>query len=46
MDGYPEYDEKCQFCMRCVAFCPTQAISILGKTTEPYRAVKAEELLR
>jgi ferredoxin/flavodoxin len=46
MDGYPEYDEKCQFCMRCVAFCPTQAISILGKTTEPYRAVKAEELLK
>jgi len=46
MDNYPEYGDKCQFCMRCVSFCPTHAISILGKTTKPYRAVTAEELLR
>ena len=49
---YPEYQEQCCICMRCVAFCPTKAIyaskahfASHKKGCECYKAVKASELL-
>lgn len=43
---YPEHGLKCEYCMRCLSFCPKQAIpnkfNYKGKN---YRAVKAKEFL-
>lgn len=43
---YPENLMHCQYCLRCVSFCPKKAIpcsiNYKGKT---YRAVKAKELM-
>lgn len=43
---YPENLMHCQYCLRCVSFCPKKAIpcsiNYKGKT---YRAVKAKELI-
>lgn len=45
-DEYPENLMHCQYCLRCVSFCPKKAISCpinyKGKT---YAAVKAKELM-
>jgi ferredoxin len=47
MEEYPEYLDKCQFCLRCISFCPTEAIGIRNKENfYPYRAVEAEEILK
>ena len=47
MEEYPEYLGKCQFCLRCISFCPTQAISFKDKKDfYPYNALEAEELLK
>ncbi len=44
---FPEHDLNCEYCMRCVSFCPNAAIpckfNYKGKT---YQAVKARKLLR
>jgi ferredoxin len=44
---YPENLMHCQYCLRCVSFCPKKAIkcpiNFKGKT---YRACKAKELVR
>ena len=52
LNEYPEYKDACVICMRCVSFCPKQAIyaskvhfSAKSEYT-PYRAVKASELLQ
>ena len=44
MYKYPEWNNSCQLCMRCLSFCPTNAVIIPGKTFQQYRAVKAGEL--
>lgn len=45
-EEYPEHGLNCEYCMRCVSFCPQQAIvnkfNYKGKN---YRAVKAREFL-
>jgi len=46
MDEYLEFRNECQFCMRCISFCPTGAIHLPGKEYEVYRAVEVGELLR
>jgi ferredoxin len=44
---YPKHGLKCEYCLRCVSFCPRQAMpakfNYKGKT---YHAVKAKEFLR
>jgi len=35
----------CEQCMRCLSFCPENAITVPGKKYTSYRAVKAEDLL-
>lgn len=44
-DEYPSFGPACQQCMRCIAFCPREAISVPGKKYELYRAVKIKDLL-
>ena len=47
MEEYPEFLDKCQFCLRCISFCPTQAISFKNKETfYPYKAQEADEILK
>ncbi|MBI5680563.1 MAG: 4Fe-4S ferredoxin [Methanobacterium sp.] len=44
---YPKHGLNCEYCLRCVSFCPRQAMpakfNYKGKT---YRAVKAKEFLK
>lgn len=46
-DEYPEHGLKCEYCLKCVSFCPRSAIpakfNYKGKT---YRGVKAKEILK
>ncbi|MFA7118976.1 MAG: EFR1 family ferrodoxin [Sphaerochaetaceae bacterium] len=45
MKEYPQWHDSCETCMRCLSFCPTNAVFIPGKKKyELYRAVKAERL--
>jgi ferredoxin len=44
MDDAPCFGSSCELCMRCLSFCPTQAITIPGKELTQYRAVKANEI--
>jgi len=46
MDHYPEFEDECQMCMRCLSFCPTQAIKPENKNFYPYRAVESSEILQ
>jgi ferredoxin len=43
MAHFPEFSDRCQFCQRCLNFCPVQAITIKGKKYHYYRAVKNEK---
>ena len=46
MSPFPVHSDKCACCLRCVAFCPSNAISIKGnKKYKQYRAVEAKDLL-
>lgn len=45
MQAFPVKHEGCEVCMRCVAFCPEQAISFNNKIKKRYRAVDANILL-
>jgi Pyruvate/2-oxoacid:ferredoxin oxidoreductase delta subunit len=46
MQGSPEFGLKCQYCMRCVSFCPAQAIrSRLHWGGRTWRAVEAKDLI-
>ncbi|MBW6516342.1 MAG: EFR1 family ferrodoxin [Candidatus Cloacimonetes bacterium] len=47
MEEYPEFLDKCQFCMRCISFCPTQAIRFNNRDDfYPYQAQEAEEVMK
>ncbi|MFH0947762.1 MAG: EFR1 family ferrodoxin [Elusimicrobiota bacterium] len=46
MQEYPVYGMKCQYCLRCVSFCPEQSIPcFFNHKGKPYRAVNSGELL-
>ncbi|HRU06326.1 MAG TPA: EFR1 family ferrodoxin [Candidatus Brocadiia bacterium] len=45
LDPAPVFGMACELCMRCLAFCPKNAITFAGKTGPVYRAVKASDLL-
>ncbi|MCD4828596.1 MAG: EFR1 family ferrodoxin [Candidatus Cloacimonetes bacterium] len=45
MYEFPEMQDHCEICVRCINFCPVQAISTTLKSAPPYRAVKANDLL-
>jgi NAD-dependent dihydropyrimidine dehydrogenase PreA subunit/flavodoxin len=52
MKDYPEYKNNCVICMRCISFCPKQAIyarkvhGFSSKEYTLYKAVKVAELLK
>ena len=53
MEGYPVYQERCFFCMRCVAFCPSKAIYSVKahfvshkRGSEYYKAVRSSDLTK
>jgi len=47
MNGdYPRFGDSCEVCMRCLCFCPVEALSVTGKDFARYRAVKAGDLLK
>ena len=37
LDGKPTFQHKCQFCMRCFHFCPSEAINFGTQTTNKRR---------
>ncbi|MCP4131150.1 MAG: 4Fe-4S ferredoxin [bacterium] len=43
---FPEWSNQCEICMRCLCFCPAGAVSVSNKKFEPYRAIKAAELIK
>ena len=45
-DGFPVKSTSCEVCMRCISFCPQDAITFRGKSTKKYRAVDSSEMLR
>ncbi len=45
MQDFPVKHDGCQVCMRCIAFCPEQAISFSNKFKKRYKAVEAKALL-
>ena len=45
MEHFPEFSDRCQLCMRCINFCPTNAISFENKKTRYYKAVTNEKQL-
>lgn len=46
MEHFPEFGDHCELCMRCVAFCPTQAIDIKNMKYKHYQAIEAEEMMK
>lgn len=40
----PIFADKCVLCQRCLAFCPTNALSVAGKKYSFYRIAEAAEL--
>lgn len=45
MKDYPEFLDKCEFCQRCLNFCPTNAIIFHGKELAKYSSMEVEEIL-
>ena len=45
MEEYPVWSNNCQFCLRCFAFCPVEAISIKNSNFKPYKSIKADDIL-
>lgn len=44
---YPEHGLKCEYCLRCVSFCPKKAMPCkFNYKKKTYRAVKAKEFLK
>ena len=41
-DGTPQMGDRCEYCQRCVSFCPEHAIGIPGATHQQYRSVTLE----
>ncbi len=46
MTPYPEFADKCQLCLRCFAFCPSNAISFKDKKIESYKACDSDDILQ
>lgn len=46
MNEFPEFQDKCKICMRCISFCPEEAIYSPKKKYIRYSVVKAGELLQ
>ena len=44
MPDFPEHKDKCQLCMRCVMFCPTEAIIIPFVKVKKYRSVNIDKI--
>jgi len=44
-DNYPLWGKSCQLCMRCLSYCPSNAIIIQGKKFIAYNVVKIEEIM-
>jgi ferredoxin len=42
---WPAYMGHCEQCMRCLSYCPEQALGLIGLPRMPYRAVPAQALL-
>lgn len=46
-DKYPKHGLNCEYCLRCVSFCPRQAMPVkFNYKGKIYRAVKAKEFLK
>lgn len=45
MEGHPLHGDDCEVCMRCLNYCPAEAVFIPGKDWARYRAVSAGKLL-
>ena len=45
-NGFPVKNTGCEVCMRCISFCPQDAITFRGKSAKKYRAVESSELLK
>jgi ferredoxin len=45
LDEYPQFHDRCEVCMRCLSFCPVEALYIPDKDFARYRAVKAKDLI-
>jgi ferredoxin/flavodoxin len=43
-DGTPRMGNSCEYCQRCVSFCPRHAIGIPGKQYMQYRAAPLEAI--
>ena len=43
MADYPVHVNKCEFCMRCAAYCPEKAISVRGKENVQVRKIPLRE---
>ncbi len=46
MTEYPAIGKDCYLCMRCVSFCPSNAITKKNGKGNDYRALKASDLLK
>lgn len=44
-EGAALIGSRCQSCQRCIAFCPSNAVSVPGKPAEPYKGPSADEML-
>ncbi|MDR3331876.1 MAG: EFR1 family ferrodoxin [Synergistaceae bacterium] len=44
INGRSSIGKSCQSCQRCVAFCPSEAISVPGKPAERYRSVSIKDI--
>lgn len=45
MQDYPRFLGRCEVCLRCLCFCPRDALAIPGKPFARYRAVEGQDLL-
>ena len=45
VDDFPSFGSSCQQCMRCISFCPSEAIFVPDKEYQLYRAVKLKDIL-
>lgn len=45
MKDYPQWHNSCEICMRCLSFCPSNAVVIPKNKFQQYRAVKSNKLL-
>jgi len=42
---YPDFSGNCQYCLRCLAFCPTDAINLKNFNIEKYKSVESKDIL-